>query len=161
MKSLIVFYSLEGNTKSVAEAISGLIGADVLELKPQNDIPSTGFMRYCFGGKQVLFGDVVKLESCADCPDDYDFVFIGTPVWAFSCTPAVRTFLQTRKFVNKQMALFCCFNCLAGKTFYDMEKLLLGNSVISKQGFRMPIDVSSDVFTDKIKKWLNSLPFEV
>lgn len=33
LKKLVVYYSLEGNTKMIAEAISKEIGSDILELK--------------------------------------------------------------------------------------------------------------------------------
>jgi len=41
MKTLVVYYSLEGNTKFIAETISKTVGADLLELKPIKDISST------------------------------------------------------------------------------------------------------------------------
>ena len=35
MKNLVVYYSLEGNTKLIAEFIAKEIGADIIELKPK------------------------------------------------------------------------------------------------------------------------------
>ena len=37
MKKLVIFYSLEGNTAFVAEAISEAIEAEIMELKPKKD----------------------------------------------------------------------------------------------------------------------------
>ena len=38
MKKLVVFYSLEGNTKYIAQAIAEEIAADLLELKAVKEI---------------------------------------------------------------------------------------------------------------------------
>ena len=54
MKPLIVFYSFEGNTKLIAEKIAQTVDAEALELKPQKEIRTKGFMKYFWGGKQVL-----------------------------------------------------------------------------------------------------------
>lgn len=37
MKNLVVYYSLEGNTKLIAEFIAKEIGADIIELKPKKN----------------------------------------------------------------------------------------------------------------------------
>lgn len=45
MKKLVVFYSFEGNTKFLAEAIANEIKADILELKPKKEIKTKGFFK--------------------------------------------------------------------------------------------------------------------
>lgn len=61
MKKLVVFYSFEGNTKFLAEAIAKGIKADILELKPEKDLKTKGFFKYPLGGVQVVFGKKPKL----------------------------------------------------------------------------------------------------
>jgi flavodoxin len=41
-------------------------------------------------------------------PNDYDLIFIGTPVWAFSYAPAFNSFFDKIKIINKKIALFSC-----------------------------------------------------
>ena len=38
MKSIVIFYSLEGNTRLIATAIANAINADILELKTKKEI---------------------------------------------------------------------------------------------------------------------------
>lgn len=46
MKILVLYYSLNGNTRFIANRIAEAIGAETLEIRPLKDIKSTGFMRY-------------------------------------------------------------------------------------------------------------------
>lgn len=46
MKNLVVFYSLEGNTKFIASQIAKKVNADILELKTKKEYPNKGFKKY-------------------------------------------------------------------------------------------------------------------
>ena len=63
MKTLIVYYSLEGNTQYAAERIAGRIGADVLRLVPKKAYHDKGFAKFFWGGKSAVMGEIV----CAQC----------------------------------------------------------------------------------------------
>ena len=54
MKTLIVYYSYEGNTKIIAETIGKSIEADIMELKPEKEMTSKGFMKYVWGGRAAV-----------------------------------------------------------------------------------------------------------
>ena len=38
--------------------------------------------------------------------DDYEFIIIGSPIWAGKITPAIRTFMTQKDFSRKKVALF-------------------------------------------------------
>jgi flavodoxin len=54
-------------------------------------------------------------------PSKYDLVVIGTPTWAGTITPAIRTYLTKNKF--KKVAFFCTYGGNFGNVFSEMEKL--------------------------------------
>ena len=54
-------------------------------------------------------------------PKKYDLIIIGTPVWAWTTTPAIRTYLTQNK--PKKVAFFCTSGGSKGKVFEDMEEL--------------------------------------
>ena len=123
-KALVIFYSFEGNTKFIAENIAHEIGADTLELKPKDDVSSKGFMKYFWGGKQVFMKHSPELFPLDKNPNDYNILFIGTPVWAFSFTPTLKTFFEQNHFENKKIALFCCHG---GGKMKTLKKIKKGN----------------------------------
>ena len=53
MKSLVIYYSLEGNTKLIADTIKNELNSDVLELRTKKQYPNKGFKKYLCGGKSV------------------------------------------------------------------------------------------------------------
>ena len=61
MKNLVVFYSLEGNTKFIASQIAKKVNADILELKTKKEYPNKGFKKYFWGGRSVLFNQKPEL----------------------------------------------------------------------------------------------------
>jgi len=115
MKNWLYYYSLNGNTKFIAGQIALETGADVLELKPKTDIPEKGFMRYLWGGREVMAKQTPLLSDPGKKAEEYEMIFIGTPVWAFSFAPAVRSFFKNVHLENKKIALFCCSAELKGK----------------------------------------------
>ena len=50
MKTLIVYYSLEGNTEYAANRIAEKLGADTLRLYPVKEYKSTGAGKFLDGG---------------------------------------------------------------------------------------------------------------
>ena len=95
MKSLVIFYSFEGNTKLMAENIAQTAEADVLELKPKKEIQSKGFMKYFWGGKAAMMKEKPELLPFDKNIQDYDLIFIGTPVWAWTYSPPLNSFFSS------------------------------------------------------------------
>lgn len=95
-KILVVYYSLEGNTKLIAEAVSKAVSGDILQIKPEKDINPKSKMRYLIGGKKSITKEKPELMPYDVKAEDYDVLFIGTPVWAGNFTPAIRSFCKNK-----------------------------------------------------------------
>jgi flavodoxin len=134
-KTLIVYYSLEGNTKLIAETIAKEMNADIMECKPKKDISKKWFMKYVRGGRQAVMKSEPELEKLSKDASKYDTIIIGTPVRAFTYTPAIRTFFKTIKLQSKKIALFCTHEWGPGSTLENMEQYLIHNNIISKIEF--------------------------
>lgn len=154
MKELVLYYSLEGNTRLIADTISKTAGADLLELKPKKPIPS-GFLKFVVGGKQVVFKDNPPIEPVKINPNDYDLIYIGTPVWAGSFAPALRTFLKDTVIKNKKIALFCCYSGSKGKTFEEFKNALDGNTFVSEIEFADPAKKDTDNNIARAREWVS------
>lgn len=156
-KVLVVYYSMNGDTKLIAEAVAGAVGGDLLELKPKKDLKKSGFWRYVAGGMQVLLKAKPELEPFSKNPNNYDLLFIGSPVWASSYVPAVNTFLATTGLKGKKAALFCCYAGQPGKTFANMKTALAGNEIIGEEAFKDPLKHDKKENSEQAKKWAKGL----
>ena len=108
MRKLVVFYSLEGNTRLAAKTIAEASGADIMELIPLSQPSSEGFSRFLRGGKSAVKKEIPELEPFGVNPDDYELIFLGSPVWAWTFTPAVRAFLEKHDLSGKKVAICMC-----------------------------------------------------
>lgn len=110
MKTAIVYYSMSGNTRYAAERIAQTIGADLIPLVPTKAYPDSGFKKFFWGGKSALMGDKPALEPYAFDPNAYDLVILGTPVWAGTIAPPLRTFIaeNAASLRDKKVAVFAC-----------------------------------------------------
>jgi len=156
LKKLVIFYSLDGNTKFISETIAQTIGADLLELKPVKDINNQGAAKYFWGGRQVIFKTKPELQALNLNPADYDLIFIGTPVWAFTFAPALKTFFSQTKLTNKKIVVFCSHEGHPGKTLENMADELHANEIISQQDFLGPYGENNQANEQKAIDWVNN-----
>ena len=98
-KSLVVYFSCTGNTKSVAEKIAQLKGADLYEIVPE--IPYTDEdLNYnndnCRANREMNDPSArPAIDSNAVEISAYDTVYIGYPIWWGTMPRIINTFLDT------------------------------------------------------------------
>lgn len=125
MKTLIVYYSLEGNTKWAAEKLAARLGADTLRLAPKAAYPDRGFKKFLFGGKSAVMKETPELEPYEVDMTKYEQVILATPVWAGTLAPPLRTFIRREDLRGKKLALAASsMGGSPGKTFEHLKALL-------------------------------------
>ena len=119
----IIYYSMSGNTEYVAKNISEKIEADLIKIVPKKAYPDSGFRKFFWGGKSAVMGETPKLEEYEFDSTKYDYIIFGTPVWASSFVPPIRTFIKENKdkLNNKKIAVFVCYS--GGGAEKAIEKL--------------------------------------
>ncbi len=112
MKKAVVYYSMAGNTDYVAKRIAEKTGADLIRIVPKKAYPSNGFIKFMWGGQCAVMGQEPKLEEYEFDADKYDEIILGTPVWASTFTPPIRTFIKENKekLNGKKISLFICYS---------------------------------------------------
>ena len=126
MKTLIVYYSLEGNTAFAAEKLAAALGADTLRLEPVKEYPTGGFRKFFWGGKSAVMAETPKLLPNAFDPAAYDRIVFGFPVWAGNVTPPIRTFIRDNDLKGKRIAAFACESGSGAEKAFSRLKAALG-----------------------------------
>lgn len=108
-KSLIVYYSQTGSTKTVAEALQKETGADMEAIEavvPYNgDFEQT--IKRC--QDEMVAGTMAEIKPLTVKVADYDTIYIGYPVWFGTFAPPVATLLKTVDLEGKVLVPFCTF----------------------------------------------------
>ena len=128
----VVFYSLDGNTRTVAEQLAEQLGADIFEVKALKPYPAKGPLKILLGGKDATFDRCPKIEPLDFDLSAYESIAIGTPVWADKVAAPMNTFLKEHDFGGKHLALFVssasgeaekCLRDLAAKCAREVERV--------------------------------------
>ena len=132
-KILVAYYSYSGNTKSVAEKIQSLTGGDLFEIKTSKEYPRNynDIVNQVKTEKQDNFKPVLINNGNVS---DYDVIYLGTPVWWYTISSPIRTFLSENDFSGKIIKPFCTHGGGGeSETYTDMQKL--APKAIVEKGF--------------------------
>ncbi len=135
MRTLVIYYSFDGNTQFIAENIASSLNADLCRIKPVYDISQSKFKQYIDGARLVLDKCKPQLHNFHVDFSRYDRIYVGTPIWAFNVAPAIRTLLLD-KIRDKEVALFYTHSGFE-HNFVDNAKQLIekNNRLFSIHGF--------------------------
>ncbi len=158
-KILIVYYSHGGNTAYIAEILKTTLQADILVLKPQKEISQTGFLKFFWGGKQAIMKETPSLEPFQLDPHQYNVWILGSPIWAWTVTPPLRSFLHQTQPKQKKIALFCCSSGGEGKYFEKVKALIPENNFIGQMNFIEPLTTNPEESKKIAISWAKSFAF--
>ena len=154
MKTIVVYYSLDGNCDFIAQNIKQRLNCDLLRLNTKKRLKSAGILKFFWAGKQVVTGEKPELETYTFDASAYDLIIFGTPVWAWHYAPALRTFFENNKFSGRKIALFCCHGGQPGTTLKKLRLNLEGNQIIGEIDFQEPLKTGREAAQKKLNEWL-------
>jgi flavodoxin len=151
MKTLVVYYSRTGTTKKVGQEIAKQLKADEEEIF---DVKNRGgLLGWLRSGKEAQKKQLPEIKPAKKNPSNYDLVVIGTPVWAWTLSSPVRTYLSSNKF--KKVAYFCTCGGDPGKAFEEIDntagKKAIATLVISEK------EIKDNSYPKKVKEFVAKL----
>lgn len=122
MKTLVVFYSRTGNTRTLAQQLARVMDAEIEEITDR--VNRGGILGYLRSGSEGWFGRRTEILPVSKDPCRFDLVIVGTPVWRVSVSSPVRTYLQDHAAELRQVAFFCTMGGFGSRyVFREMEEL--------------------------------------
>ena len=130
---LIAYYSWSGNTEQVAEKIRENIGGELFNIKPVNKYPDSYGACVEKAKKEINTGFLPELEAVPDKLDNYNTLFIGSPIWWYTMAPPVLSFLSKINLKGKKIIPFCTHGG-GGKGHFpnDIIKSCPGSAVLDE-----------------------------
>jgi flavodoxin len=119
MRILVVFYSLSGVTRTIAERAAKELGADIAEVRTARYAP--GFFGFMRAGFDSWRGALPRVEGPS--PDRYDFVLALGPVWAGRAATPIRAYLaQNRGRLKRTAFVLTCGGWCPARVFEEMTQ---------------------------------------
>ena len=156
-KILVIYYSLTGNTKMIADTIRESLNSDILALKPIKELKADSSMKYMWGGAQATMKIKPKLEDFSINPLDYDLIFMGTPVWAWTLSPPINTILSQFDFKGKKVALWVCAGGNGIKAMERFKNAMKGSIILGNICFQEPLTNKPEEAKLKAINWAQSV----
>ena len=130
MKTLVTFFSAEGNTARAGKELAEHLGADVFEIVPEvpytaADIKWTNPFARC--NKEKVGKKDVPVAGRIEDFDGYDTVYIGFPIWYYCAPNIVNTFCKEYDWSGKKVILFATSGSSGlGKTVEKLQPYVKG-----------------------------------
>lgn len=134
MKTVVVYYSLSGNTAWAAGRVAEKLSAELLPVEPKKAYPVRGAAKFLWGGKSAVFEETPALKPCAPLPEDAELVIFGFPVWAGNVAPPIRSFVKEfgGPLKGKRFAAFACQSGSGGEKALGKLKQCLGAELMAE-----------------------------
>ena len=161
MKTAILYYSMSGNTKYVADKIAEKINADIIRIEPVKAYPDKGAKKFIWGGKSAVMGEKPALQPYEFSVEKYDRIILGTPVCASNFAPPIRTFIKENPDIQgKRIAVFTCFSGGGADKAIEKMKKCIGVEKFEaeliltdpKENVKVEDDEKIDLFCEMLKK---------
>ena len=125
-KTIILYYSLTGNTKASCEAMLEALRADFVEIKDLVDRSGRwGFFKTAIAS---LFGKHTKIEPENPDLSPYPNIILGSPIWTGKLSMAIRTFIDKNRFDGKKLIIFTTTNAFEEEKYKEKSKNLVRKS---------------------------------
>jgi len=121
-KVLVVYYSLSGNTRSIAEMIREKTGGDVFEIETVKSYPADYSECTKEAKRELQSEDLPALRKSLPGMSSYDLILVGSPVWWYTVSTPVMQFLTQADFAGKKVSAFCTHEGGAGKIFQHFKE---------------------------------------
>lgn len=156
-KILVSYFSASGVTKKLAENLSGAIGADIFEIKPEVLYTNEDLnwrdkqSRSSIEMQDKSFRPAVaeKLENMCD----YDVILLGFPIWWYVAPTIINTFLESYDLSGKTIVVFATSGGSGFGNTVEELKVSVSDTTVIKEGKILNGNHSKD----ELKAWVDSL----
>lgn len=134
---LVAYFSWGGNTQALAEEIQRQTGGDIYRIEPA--VPYTtdyNTLAYTIARNEKETNARPALKETNRDFSQYDYIFVGCPVWWYTTPMIMHTFLETYNFAGKTIIPFCTYATAEYETLNDIVKATPNSNHLEGLGIR-------------------------
>ena len=110
MKTLVAYFSATGVTKGAAQQLAQAAGGTLYEIQPEQPYTDADLdWRNKQSRSSVEMQDKSSrpaIKGKLDNMADYDIIFVGFPIWWYTCPTIINTFMEAYDFKGKTVVPF-------------------------------------------------------
>lgn len=149
----------DGNLQVMAQVIEEKTGADVFHILMTEPYDMDYSTMLPVAVEQMNNGELPPLQEGISNLEEYDVVFIGTPVWNAELPPAMQTLFAEHDFFGKTIVPFGIhLGSRFGMIIDQIKELEPKAEVVD--GFTISADTSNDEVRSEFGEWLDGLALE-
>ena len=155
--TLILYFSMSGNTETVANYIHEEIGGDIVKLETVQTYPEDYDELVDYAREEQRDNARPELETAIENIEQYDTIFLGYPNWWGDMPMPIYSFLDRYDLLNKTIAPFITH----GGSGLSGTPANIANEepdAVVTEGLAINGDAVDDC-QDEVNEWLNELNF--
>lgn len=110
MKTLVVYFSATGTTRQAAQRLAKATGGTLCEIQPQEPYTEADLDWHNDQSRSSMEMKDRKSRPAIKKPGvnvaDYDVVYVGFPIWWYTCPTIINTFMESADFKGKTVVPF-------------------------------------------------------
>lgn len=152
----VIFFSVTGTTRNVAQKIAGTLGTDTMEIIPKEQYTSDDIdysNDNCRANKEMkdessrpeIKNDLSKVENS-------DTIYVGYPIWWGTAPRIIQTFFESYDLKGKTVYLFCTSGGSGiEQSVSDLQKLYPDVNIAAGKRF------DGNVTDEEVNNWTNGV----
>lgn len=155
--TIIVYYSYSGNTKKIAQYLHDQMNYPLIVLEPVKQMRLRSFLKFFWGGFLALVGYCPQLKPININWDDYQNIIVAGPIWAGRMSPAVKSFLTSLQFSNKNIYYLYTHEGGDKTVLPTIEKIINASNVLKSTCSCRDVAKDFDQVKDEALAWAENL----
>lgn len=159
---IVVYYSAQDHTRSIARQIASNLGADFYELRPtqkytEEDLDWADATSRVNLEHQGELSQDIELDRAVPLEwNKYDTVIVGYPIWWGDAAWPINGFVKAADFTGKKVYTFCTsYSSPEGGSAADLRSLANGGE------WQEPKRFFQDTKTSDVAEWTNKIKQEL
>lgn len=156
IKTLVVYFSATGTTKSLAEYAAEILNADLYEIVPKEPYTKVDLAYYTNGRADQEQNDSSarpEISSSVENIEEYDTIILAYPIWHGQVPRIINTFLESYDFSGKTIVPFCTSHSSNIGFSADNLHALCSDSVNWLKGKRFEAGTTKET----LEEWLGNI----
>lgn len=155
-KTLVVYYSLTGHTEAIAKEIATQTKGDLFRIETQKPIKRYPWF-YLILKRQLMTQNYPEIKQVFPDLTAYDTIFVGSPVWWYTVSTPMRSFLKQFDFKGRSIIPFSTQGSNYGTFFDDFKDMAQNADVQSGESFNNLDSQYDSAVRKKVIHWLNQI----